>query len=216
MTRADDRNFATWADHGGMAPHRVPMMSDGRQMNPGPGNVWWCPEPAHTTTEFGPPLPSIWAVAEYLTMRANRLDEDDREAHAYELAAFHVEALEEQYADRFAMAVTALDELKILKRYIEGIGPGDKEGVRPTARSVMGALDCLLYEIGMPIGDIWKGTFPEDATDHPPSIDRQGVRANYGTRLADRLEEFMDTLDPSDAETLTIALHRDITDREES
>lgn len=215
MTRADDRNFATWADGGGTAPNREPWLSDGRCMNFGPGNVMWVAEPDYSAV-FGPPLPSIGAVVRYLTMRANRLDEDDREAHAYELAAYHVEALSDQYADRFAPAVTALDELKLLKRYIEGIGPGDKEGTRPTARSVIGAVDSLFDEIGLPIGDIWKGTFPEDATDHPPSIDRQGVRANYGARLADRLEEFMDTLDPSDAETLTIALHRDITDREES
>lgn len=215
MTRADDRNFATWADGGGTAPNREPWLSDGRCMNFGPGNVMWVAEPDYSAV-FGPPLPSIGAVVRYLNKRAEQFDEGTPEANAYELAADHVEALEEQYADRFAPAVAALDELKLLKRHIEGIGPGDKEGTRPTARSVISHLDCLFDEIGMPIGDIWKGTFPEDATDHPPSIDRQGVRANYGTRLADRLEEFMDTLDPSDAETLTIALHRDITDREES
>lgn len=32
MTRADDRNFATWADGGGTAPNREPWLSDGRCM----------------------------------------------------------------------------------------------------------------------------------------------------------------------------------------
>ena len=136
----------------------------------------------------------------------------DAAADAYADAAELVRSLEAAYDARYEPAELALERVTAFAAKVTAT-----QG--PSCRQIISEVEELLHEVGPrdhPYGSVTANAFPDDDSELPPSIDRQGVRAMYGARLADRLEQFMDTLDPSDAETLTIALHRDITDREES